>query len=438
MLGGSQRALAALALGDQLIVSALNFATLLLLGRLAGPVEFGDFALVMTVYYLVLVVQESLVTVPYTILGVRLKGASHREYAGAALCQSGAWSACVSLCLALAAVFMFFGRDDAILARAIGMFAIVSPLWLLREFGRRYLFARMQVTVVAAMTIVSGITQLATLCALAYTGKLSAAAALFALGLGNGIAGVGWLWLGRRAFNVRSRRRGHFLRKNWIFGRWLLASQAMPILAGAALLWEMKFWLGAAAIGVYAACDAILRFANPVIIAFTNMITPQVAVALKVGGKAHLRRIVWRGTALIGLLLCAFCLFMVVAGNWLITHSFGSKYEGAWAALVVLSVHQLVAKLALTPGRGLLVLERANMMLWAEVAALISPLVVAPVLIPIYGVVGAVCAQLAGSIAMCSVTIGCYFVAMREDVHDPLFSITQVAASAVAIGGAAE
>jgi hypothetical protein len=53
-------------------------------------------------------------------------------------------------------------------------------------------------------------------------------------------------------------------------------------------------------------------------------------------------------------------------------------------------------------------------------------------------VVGAVCAQLAGSIAMCSVTIGCYFVAMREDVHDPLFSITQVAASAVAIGGAAE
>jgi O-antigen/teichoic acid export membrane protein len=129
---------------------------------------------------------------------------------------------------------------------------------------------------------------------------------------------------------------------------------------------------------------------------------------------------------------------MIVAGNWVITHSFGNKYEGAWTALVILSVHQLVAKLALTPGRGLLVLERANMMLWAEMAALISPLVVAPGLIPRYGMVGAVSAQLAGSIAMCSVTIGCYLVAMREDVHDPLFSIAQIAASTVTIGGAAE
>jgi O-antigen/teichoic acid export membrane protein len=437
-LCGSRGTIAGLALIDCLIVGGTNFLTVLLLGRFAGPDDLGLFALVMTVFYLLLAAQESLITMPYTIFGVRLTRVRSRQYAAAALCQSVVWSACVlSLLLIAAASLNFFGNDSNA-ARVVGAFSIVSPLWLLREFGRRYLFAHMEVAKVVVVSFVGGLAQLMLVCGFAYSGRLSAVSALMAIGIASGVSGLGWLWFNRAAFQFNHRRWAYFALKNWVFGRWVIASHAAAVVAANMMPWLIVIWLGPAATGVYAACDAILRFANPIIVSVSNVITPRAAIGHNDGGKAELRRIVWNTSALLSLFLLAFSALLVVAGKWLLNESFGGDYAAHGNALVVLGISQLVAKLSLAPGRALLVLDRATANLRAEAAGLVTTFVAAILLIPVFGLLGAAFSQLAGSVALAFITLRAYRTAMHEGDGEPFLAFGGATAVSAPAGGAFE
>ncbi len=435
---GSRGIVAVLALVDCIIVGGVNFLTVLLLGRIAGPDDLGKFALVMTIYYLLLSVQEALITMPYTVFGVRLKRARQLQYSGAVLCQSAVWSGSVSLIVALVAVAILFGADNAGLARIIAVFAVVFPLWMLREFGRRYLFANMQVAKVVVMSSVGGVAQLIMICALAYIGKLSDATALTTMGIASGISGFGWLWLSRASFQFNRRRLSYFALKNWIFGRWVLASHATAVVAGNAMPWLVVIWLGPSGTGVYAACDAILRFANPIIVSLNNVLTPRLAIGFKRGGKAELNRIVWQTNGLLSLFLLVFCLLIVVGGKWIMHRSFGSDYSGYWAALVVLAIGQLIDLLSLASSRALMVLDRARINLYAESFGLTVSLIAAVLLIPLYGILGAAIANLAGSLALTVATVGAYIAAVRDGEGAGYFAIGAARTSPVPIGSVTE
>lgn len=425
------------ALADQVIVGGANFVTLLLLGRLAGAENLGLFALVMTVFYLLMTIQESLVTLPYTIVAARLKGLRHLQCSGAALCQSAAWAALVGITLAVVAAVFYRIGDDVKIAQIVAAFALVAPIWLIREFTRRFLFASMKLPRVVAMSVAGATTQIIVLALLAYTGRLSAATALCAMGIGSAVSGFGWLWLSRHEFRFDRARSSYFLLKNWVLGRWIVASQATNVIASNMMLWLIAFWLGPTATGVFAACDSILRMANPIIMSLNNVLTPWTAIGFHRGGRARLNRIVWKATALLGLFLCAFTLLVSATGGWLLNHSYGSTYGTAWATLVVLAINQLVAKLSLATGRALLVLERADINLIADVAGLVTSLAVAPLLLPTYGILGGACALLAGSTAMTAVNVAAYVIASRKG-QEPDYRIGAVAASAVTIGGVLE
>jgi O-antigen/teichoic acid export membrane protein len=435
---GPQGTKVGLALFDCLVVGGTNLLTVLLLGRISGPDDLGVFALVMTVFYLLLAVQEPLITTPYTIYGVRLRQRRRRQYAGAAFAQCMAWSACVSTILALTAAVIYFSGESTSLASVVAVFAIVTPFWLLREFGRRYLFANMHVAKVVAMSVVGCTIQIAILCALAYRGQLSAASALAAVGVGSGVAGLGWFWLSRPAFQFNHSRWLHFAVKNWVLGRWVFASHSMAVVAAYAMPWLVLVWLGPAATGVFAACDSILRFANPIIVSLSNILTPKAAIGLTTGGKEQLRRIVWKATAILGVFLLGFCVMLVIAGRWLLDLSFGENYGIYWPTLVVLGVNQLVAKLAIGPSRALMVVERANANLYAEAAGFLTSLAAAIVLIPVYGVLGAAIAQFVGGVALTSITFGAYRTAMLDDEIGAFLSIGRINPTPATAGRAAE
>jgi O-antigen/teichoic acid export membrane protein len=420
---GSHGRRAALALVDQLIVGVSNFVTMLLLGRLAGPDDLGVFALVLTVFYLLLTVQESLITMPYTIFGVQFKGIRRRQYSGASLCQSAAWSVCASSFVAVAAAAILFLGTNTGLARVVAAFALVLPLWLLREFTRRYLFAHMQVANVIAMTIAASMVQFIILCILAFTAHLSAASALCAIGIAYGCSSLTWLWLSRAEFQFIQPRWSYFALKNWVMGRWVLAGQATNVLGANIMPWLIWIWLGPTATGLFAACDATLRFANPIIVSLSNVLAPRAALAFNEGGKMELNRIVWKATGLLTLFLFAFCCVLAVEGEWFLNHSFGSAYAGYSATLLLLGLNQLVAKLALGPGRAVLLLERPNILLLAEGSGLAASLAAAPLLIPTFGSIGAAVALLIGSVVTSAITIGGYFVAMRAGGDEEYVSI---------------
>jgi O-antigen/teichoic acid export membrane protein len=338
----------------------------------------------------------------------------------------------------MTAGIIFFIVKKPSLALIIAVFGIVFLLWMLREFGRRYLFANMQVAKVVVMSGVGGLTQLILIGALAWTSRLTDATALAAMGIASGISGFGWLWLSRASFHFKRRRWSHFALKNWVFGRWILASHVMAVVAGNAMPWLIVVWLGPAGTGVFAACDSILRFANPIIVSLNNILTPQLAIGFKNGGKAALHRIVWQTTGLLALFLLAFCTVLVVAGKWILNWAFGSEFVGYEAALVLLAVTQLIESVALASSRALMVLDRAKVNLFAEGVGFTAALIAAVVLIPLYGILGAACAQLVGGVTLMVVTVGAYLASVRDEDGIDLFSFGRTTPAPAPNGGGSD
>lgn len=437
-LRDSRSAPDALALLDQLIVGGTAFLTILLLGRLAGSHALGVFALIMTIFFLLVTVQESLITIPYTIFGARLTGVRHRRYSAAVLYQCAAWSACAALVVAFAAGYYYFFHSDEGMAKALGAFAIVAPVWLFREFGRRHFFAQMEVTKVLVMSAAGSIAQLATLFFLSYTGRLSAATALLAIGLGSFVAGLGWVWFNRAAWRGGPSRWRYYAVKNWVMGRWLLASHGSSVVAANTMPWLVMIWLGPSATGLFAACDAILRFANPIIISLSNVLTPRAAIGLNDGGKAELNRIVWKATTQLTLFLFAFCMVLALTSEWLLRRSFGQAYAGYWATLVVLAVNQLAARFSLASRWALMLLERANIILLADGVGVAVSLLLAPLLLPRYGSLGAAVALLVSSVASSALVVGFYCVEMRDGRGERFLPMVPAASTATSAGSVAE
>ncbi len=77
-LGGS-------AVIDQAVVSGTNFLITVIVGRLCGPTELGLFALVTTIWYLVLAFLESAITSPFAVFVHRLADQERSAYAGSAI-----------------------------------------------------------------------------------------------------------------------------------------------------------------------------------------------------------------------------------------------------------------------------------------------------------------------------------------------------------------
>lgn len=73
---------AVVALADQVIVSGGSFFTTVLIGRLCGPRDLGVYSLAFAIVVMLYTIQQSLVTVPYTIYVHRLQGESRQGYTG--------------------------------------------------------------------------------------------------------------------------------------------------------------------------------------------------------------------------------------------------------------------------------------------------------------------------------------------------------------------
>ena len=273
----------------------------------------------------------------------------------------------------------------------------------------------MQVARVVAMSIAASSTQLIALGLFAYAGSLSACTALCAMGFGSGLAMLGWLRLSLHAFRFDDVMSSNFLLKNWGLGRWIFASETTAVLSANVMPWLIVFLIGPAATGIFVACDSILRFANPVIISMTNVITSKAAIDYSNGGKAAVRRIVRNASAFLIVFQCAFCILLAIAGEPILKRSFGDAFATYWPVLAVLGLNQLVARALARPGRALMLVNRVNIFLWAEVAGLAISLVAAIILTPRYGVLGAAWSLVAGNVLLIAWTVGAYFAVMRDD-----------------------
>lgn len=389
-----------LALADQAVVSGVSFLTTVLIGRLAGPDELGLYSLGFSLVLLVLSVQQSLVTAPYTVYCHRTREGGQAEYAGSVLLHSAALMIVAMLGLAGWSLAAGAGFGPPRLAGVVWVLVGTAPCLLLRDFARGYALAHLRVPTVLALDGAVAAGQVIGLAGLAVCGRLTAGGAFLVMGLSCLPVAAGWLVAARREFAPRPAAARGELRRSWSFAKWVFAGQMVANLnSDVFIVWLLAVVLGKGATGVFAACFTVVLFSNPFILGVNQILTPQIAHAFAAGGRDELRRVARKADLLVVGVMSLFCLVVMVWGGTALRLIYGAEYAGHQATVTVLALAILASNASMGAGKGLWVLDRPDANLMARLVGLAVTVAVASCLIGRWEVFGVACGWLAGSVA---------------------------------------
>ncbi|WP_154071099.1 hypothetical protein [Bradyrhizobium lablabi] len=388
-----------MALADQAVVSAASFLTTVVIARWTIPNELGLYSIGISLLVSSLSIQESLISLPYTIQQHRARG-TPAEHAGSSLTHSALLSALgIVILLVIALALSATGADPRLRAMTWTL-AGVLPFAFLREFGRKFSLAHLHTGQALILDSAVATIQLAGLCWIGWVGRMSGATACAALGFACASTSIVWLCFSRGKFAFRWTQVLTTARQSWGLGRWLFAGQITVSVQGYITYWLLALVVGTTATGVFAACMSVVLFANPVITGMNNIMTPRAVFALKEGGGALLRRQMVREGLLLGVVMTSFCFVVLFIGDDVMRLLYrGKEYEGQGHTVAVLAVALLASAVGTPASIALASLERARAIVWAgSIGAVITGLLVWLLMVE-WGLVGAAYGFLAGNVA---------------------------------------
>jgi O-antigen/teichoic acid export membrane protein len=338
----------------------MSFAAMIVIARSANAAELGFYSIATSAVVMMVTVQDSLVTRPYSIQIFKPCG-TPAEHGMSALVHSLLLAA-AAFFVAVAAAMLFYipfaNSFAAIMALAI---AAAAPGILLREFGRRYSLANLRMYRAFAVDVIAAGLTLTIMLALGLTGRLTAVTAMLAIGFGAGVSGVAWFVRRREAFSFNRDSVRQTLTQSWALGKWLLCSQVAMQAQGYTVHWLCLVMLGAQATGTYAACLSVVALANPFLYGFFNMLTPKSVRTLKNQGAAELRRQVWRDSLLLGGLMSCFTILIYFFGETLMELLYaGGDFADRGQVLLVLSLASIASAVGAFGGPAAIALQSAE------------------------------------------------------------------------------
>lgn len=386
-----------LALADQAVVSGASFLTTVVVGRSTSASELGLYSIASSLLVVSVTIQDSLISLPYTIQRHRPLGNS-AEHSDSSLKLSFLLSALCVVVLVLTALGLSSRNAQAKLVAMIWALAAVVPFALLRAFGRRFAFAHFQMNQALILDTAVAAIQLGGLGVLARIGLLSATTAFAAIGVASAGIGVVWLYCARANFAARGDQLPETMQQSWNLGKWLLANQLTLAAQTNFTYWLLAWVAGTSATGVYAACMSIALLANPLIMGFSNILAPRAALAFKEGGGARLRREITRESRLVGLVMVLFCIVVLFAGEHVMRLLFhGKEYEGNGHTVTVLVLATLAGGMGMPAFNALASVDRARESFWIGAFGGILTVVLVWCLVPRWGLLGAASGFLAGT-----------------------------------------
>jgi O-antigen/teichoic acid export membrane protein len=414
----------ALALADQAVVSAASFLTTVIIARWTFPNELGLYSIGISLLVSSLSIQESLISLPYTIQQHRAP-ASAAEHAGSSLTHSVLLSAFGIVVLAVTALALSANGAEPQFRAMTWTLAGVLPFAFLREFARKFSLAHLQPGQALILDSAVAAIQLAGLGWIGWTGWMSNVTACAALGVACALAAIPWLCFSRRKFVIRWDWDQVLTttRQSWGLGKWLFAGQITVSLQGYMVYWLLAMVAGTAATGVFAACMSVVMFANPLITGFTNIMTPRAVSALKEGGGALLRRQMIRDGLLLSAAMTAFCVVVLFFGDDVMGLLYpGKQYEGQGHTVTVLAVALLASAVGTPASVALASMERPRAIVWAGSVGVVITGVLVWLLMVEWNLAGAAYGFLCGNLAA---AVGRWvafltLVSDRETRRDPL------------------
>ena len=399
----------AVSLVDQGLVSAANFMTGVFVGRFCGKEQMGLYMLGMTVLFMSMNFQQSLLNMPYMVFCPRHKGRELKLFSGSvALLQ-------LALALGLALVVLATGFGVGAfpgfeqLRPILWTVSCILVFFLFRDFARQMNFARFRFQASLGMDSLALVAQFAIIGVLLAMGRLSAVNVFFALGLSAGLAGMFWFWRTRRDFVVDGSRLGADLAFVWRFGRWPLLAGVVLILTNQCYPWFLNGYHGAGATGELAAVMGVVNVMNPFIIGVGNYLGPRLMHIMALEGKGAMASFTLKSCLFLAACMALLCLVMFLAGDYFIRLIYGQDYSGLGMLVGLVCVAQAADVVSFPFRGGILALERPEALYKVNMIQLGVIIALALALIPSMGKTGVgLCMVLGNGVALLF-RIGIYY-----------------------------
>ena len=384
------------ALVDQALVSGTRFLATILVGRFCGPSELGTYSLAFSLLVFAGCIQEALITTPYAILAQRLRRRSRATYAGAIARMHLRTALGTVAILAVLALIGFVLHAESFVTIAL-VLALTLPASLAAEFVRRFALAQLEVRWAVWLDAAIAALQLVSLLLLAQVEWLNARVALLAVGAAFLLPAMFWWILSRKSWTRSIRSTAPYWRRNWLLGRWLVASQMMAALHGLLPAWLLAMLVDTHATGEFVACLNLALLTNPLIFGVTNLLTPQAARALSRGGPQDVQRVVFRVLRYLVSCVAAFALALALGGHHIIQWIYGASFAGSEKVAAILGLTAVAWAISATFASGLAALGRPR---WGFLASGLGTIVTAigiVLLTPSWSVYGTALGLLMGS-----------------------------------------
>ncbi len=262
---------------DQLFISLGNFGLNITLARHLQPAEYGFFSILFGAFFVLQVVNMTLVFYPMTVKCSIAPSDESRTLIHTSLLILLPLN--IPLCSVVAIVNCLNGRPDMIMATMAYFLC-----WQLQEYSRRALFAELRFRDVILGDAISYLGQTLTVVTLFWlVGSLSMPTIFWVMALTSAFAAC----IQARQSRLRVPRVEALAgtwKDFWQIGRFSLTSNVLAIIRYQILCWALALVYGAGSTASYQATLNILNVANPVVIALLNLI-PQLAARAHPSGK---------------------------------------------------------------------------------------------------------------------------------------------------------
>ena len=398
------------AVADQALMSASNFATMVLVAHGVGdPAEFGRFTLVYSALLFANILQIALITQPHNVLGATRHGESYRIYTSSTLLTQLLLIAMEFVPAGIAVVLAYHNGWPILALLATLIPSIAS--WQLQEFVRRVMYTEARHFDVFLNDLISYGGQTVIIAVLALLdrihfggnrGWLTGVTAMYALaGTSAFAAGVGLL-------QIRKSLTRHIdfsaLAANWKYGKWLAGSEILTWCSSIHMyLYVAAAWLGPFATGELKAAQVLFGPTRVIAYYLDTVLPIRFARSLAAGGRSAINRQLGQVLLKVALPLAAFCGTIALLASPLLRLAFGQQYVGATTILVLYSGYALLTYLQLMITAALRARHLTHIIFLAAVCGLVVAVPTSFVLMPLLRTKGIIIAMMVGVVT--SVTI---------------------------------
>jgi len=378
-----------LAILDQGLFASSNFLLNVLLARWLAPADYGAFALAYSVFLLLGVLHNGLLTGPMLVFGPGKYRESFPQYLG--ILMRGHFALMLpSAALLAATAFLLGWLYSPVVERAFLGLAIATPVILLLWLLRRAFYARLNPGWAAAAGVVYLLVLLTSALALRAAGYLTPTTGFLTMAVGSLISSLFLLVLLRPALAADSSRIRGVAADHWRYGKWLVAAAGPAWVTDSIYFVVLPAWAGLAAAG---GLKALLNIAMPAlqtIGALGLLLLPILVRDRNCGGPRAMKRTMKLSLALFLLGSASYMALLWVFRLQFFHFLYGGKYDAyaTWPLLMV-GLLPFAQSLPAVMGSALGALERPNLAFQASVGSSAVALVLGIPLTARLGVGGA-------------------------------------------------